>query len=112
MENLLSGHFFYNYFTPNFSHRYFSELLFLVGDGKINKIHQQKLKSGDRLWALEITNWKLRFYGKLFCIRQTFQLSLFCRVSLADLCALLKNTFKKTSEANLGPPQHLTYSFL
>ena len=101
MENLLSGHFFYNYFTPNFSHRYFSELLFLVGDRKINKIHQQKLKSGDRLW-------KLRFYGKLFCIRQTFQLSLFCRVSLADLCALLKNTFKKTSEANLRPPQHLT----
>ena len=32
-----------------FSKRYFSELLFLVGDRKINKIYQRKLKPGDRL---------------------------------------------------------------
>ena len=30
--------FYYNYFTPNFSNQYFSELLFLVGDRKIRKI--------------------------------------------------------------------------
>ena len=38
----------------------------------------------------------------------------FC-VSLADLCALLINTFEKlpiiNSEANLRPPQHLQGSF-
>ena len=37
-------------------------------------------------------------------------------VSLAELCALLINTFEKlhliNSEANLRPPQHLTRSFL
>ena len=44
----------------HFLNRYFSELLFLAGDIKINKIYQRKLKPGDRLWALEITHWKLR----------------------------------------------------
>ena len=56
----------------SFSKRYFSELPFLVGDRNLNKIYQQKLKYGDRLWALEIIHWKLRLYGKLFCMRQTF----------------------------------------
>ena len=56
MENLLKGYFSYNYFTPIFSNRYFSELVFLVGDWKINKIYQRKLKPGDRLWALVITS--------------------------------------------------------
>ena len=75
MENLLNGYFYYSYFTLNFSNRYFSEFLFLVGDRKISKMYQRKLKSGDRLWALEITNWKLRLYGKEFCVRQILQLS-------------------------------------
>ena len=46
--------FYYNYFTPNFSNQYFSELLFLVGDRKIRKIYQRKLKSGDRLWRSKL----------------------------------------------------------
>ena len=108
MENLLNGYFYYNYFTPNFSNWYFSELLFLVGGRKINKIYQQKFKSGDRLWALEITLWKLRLYVKLFCTGKT--------LPLADLCTLLINTFEKlpliNSEANLRPLQHLKWSFL
>ena len=73
----------------------------MVGDRKINKIYQRKLKSGDRLWALDITNWKLRLYGKLFYIRQTLQLSQFFRVSLAaDLCALLINALEKLNNFN------------
>ena len=77
MKNLLNGYYCYSYFTPNFLNQYFSELLFLVGERKINKIYQRKLKPSDRLWALEITHWKLRLCGKLFCIRQTSQLSQF-----------------------------------
>ena len=46
-------YFCYNYFTPIFSNRYFSELLFLIGDRKINKIYQRKSKSDNRLWPLE-----------------------------------------------------------
>ena len=42
-------------FIPNYSSRFFSELLFLVGDIKINKICQRKLKPGNALWTLEIT---------------------------------------------------------
>ena len=107
---------FTDYFKPNFSNRHFSELLFLAGDRKINKIYQRKLKSGDKLWALEITNWKFRLYGKLLCIKQTSQLSQFYCLSLADLCALLINIFEKlpliNSEANLRLPQHLKWSFL
>ena len=61
------------------------ELLFLVGDRKINKIYHRKLKSGDRVWTLEIIHWKLSIYGKFLCIRQTLQISQFYRVSLADL---------------------------
>ena len=81
------------------------------------KNHQNistKIKSGDRLWVLETTLWKLCFYGKLFCIRQNLKLSQFCRVSLDDLRALLINTFEKlpliNSEINLRPPQHLKSS--
>ena len=66
-----------------------------MADRKTNKIYQRKLKSGNRLWALEIILWKLRLYGKLRCIRQTLQLSKFYRVSLADLCVLLIDTFEK-----------------
>ena len=55
-------------------------------------------------------------YGKLFCIRQTLHLSQFYRVSLADLCALLINTFQKlpliNPQANLWPSQNLKWSFL
>ena len=80
----------------------------LSGDRKINKIYQPKLKSGNELWALEIIHYKLRLYGKLFCIRQTLQLLQFYRVSVADLCVLLINTFENlpliNSEANLQPP--------
>ena len=80
----------------------------LSGDRKINKIYQPKLKSGNELWALEIVHYKLRLYGKLFCIRQTLQLLQFYRVSVADLCVLLINTFENlpliNSEANLRPP--------
>ena len=47
MEHLLNSCFYYNYFTPIFSNLYFLELLFLVGDKKINKIYQSKLKSAD-----------------------------------------------------------------
>ena len=98
-----------------FSNRYFFELLFLVGDRKINKIYQRKLKFGNRLRALQINHWKLRLYGKSFCIRQNLQLSQFYRVSIADLCALLINIFEKlpliNSEINLRPPQHLKWSF-
>ena len=98
-----------------FSNRYFFELLFLVGDRKINKIYQRKLKFGNRLRALQVTHWKLRLYGKSFCIRQNLQLSQFYRVSIADLCALLINIFEKlpliNSEINLRPPQHLKWSF-
>ena len=107
MENLLNGYFYYNYFTQNFSNQYFSELLFLVGDRKVNKIYQRKLKSGNRLWALGITFWKLRLYGKLFCLRQTLQLSQFYRLSPSDLCALLIKLPLINSEANLRPSQHL-----
>ena len=57
MENLLNGYFYYNYFTPKFSNWYFSELLFLVSDKKINKIYQREWMW---LWTLEITLWKLR----------------------------------------------------
>ena len=115
MKDLLNGYFYYNFFAPNFTNQYFSELLFLVGDRKINS-YQRKLKSGDRLWwALEITFWKLRLYGILFRIRQTLKPSQFYRVS-ADLCALLINTFKKllliNSEVNLRPSQYLKWSFL
>ena len=68
MGNFLHGYSYHNYFTLDFSDQYFSELLILVNDRKINKTYQQKLKSGDILWAVEITHWKLRHYGKLFCI--------------------------------------------
>ena len=54
MENLLNGYFYYNYFTKNFSNRYFSELVFLIGNRKNNKIYRQKLKSGDRLWRSKL----------------------------------------------------------
>ena len=54
MENLLNSYFYYNYFTPNFSNRYFSKLLYLVGDRKINKMYQRKLKSGDGLWRSKL----------------------------------------------------------
>ena len=64
IENLLNG--YYNYFTLNFSKRYFSELLFLVGDRKINKIYQLKLKPGDRLWVLEITLGNYVFMANYF----------------------------------------------
>ena len=66
LENLLNGYFYYNYFTSNLSNRYFSEVLFLVSDRIINKVYQRKLKSGNRLWKLEITHWKLRLYEILF----------------------------------------------
>ena len=46
---------------------------------------------------------------------QNLQLSQFYRVSLADLCALLINTFEKLPlinlETNVRPPQHLKLSF-
>ena len=58
MENLLNGYFYYSYFTPKFLKIYFSELLFLAGDRKLNKIYQRKLKAGDRLWTLEIAHSK------------------------------------------------------
>ena len=74
---------------------------FLAGDRTINKIYRQKLKPEDRLWALEINHWKLRLYGQLFCIRQTSQFSQFYRVSLADLYALLINTFEKLHHLKL-----------
>ena len=71
---------------------------------------------GKLLKLLEIACWKLCLYRQLFCIRQTSQLSQFYRVSLAELCALLINTFEKlnliNSDANLQPPQHLKLSFL
>ena len=95
------------------SRRKFTERLFLllVGYRKVNKIYQWILKLGDRLWALEITHWKWRLYGELFCIRQTLQLWQFYRMSLAALWALLVNIFEKlpliNSEVNLRPPQHL-----
>ena len=88
MENLLISFFKLNYFIPNFSNQYFSKFLFLVGDRKINKIYQRKIKSDDKLWALKITHGELRLYEKLFCTRQTLQLP--HGVSLADLCALIK----------------------
>ena len=53
-ENLLNFFFYYYNFTPNISNWYIKVLLFLVGNRKINKIYQGKLKSADRLWALEI----------------------------------------------------------
>ena len=116
LQNLLNGCFYYYYFTPNFLNWYFFELLFLVGDRKIIKIYQWKLKSGDWLWVLETAFWKLCFYGKLFSIRQNLKLPQFYRVSLDDLRALLMNTFKKlpliNSEINLRPPQHLKWSWL
>ena len=46
----------YGKFSERLFLLYFLEFLFLVGDRKINRIYQRKLKSGDRLWALEITN--------------------------------------------------------
>ena len=46
----------YGKFSERLFLLYFLEFLFLVGDRKMNKIYQRKLKSGDRLWALEITN--------------------------------------------------------
>ena len=54
MKNLLKDFFYCSSFTPNFLNRYFSELLFLAGDIKLNKIYQLKLTPGDRLWELEI----------------------------------------------------------
>ena len=54
MNNLLKDFFYCSSFTPNFLSRYFSELLFLAGDIKLNKIYQLKLTPGDRLWELEI----------------------------------------------------------
>ena len=79
MEHLLNSCFYYNYFTPIFSNLYFLELLFLVGDRKINKIYQSKLKSADRLWAANY------FAEGRFCNSHSWT------VSLAVLCALLKN---------------------
>ena len=75
MQNLLNSYFYYNSFTQNFLNGFFSELLFLAGDRKVNKIYQRKLKPGDRLWGLETDYWKLCFYGQLMYIRQTSQLS-------------------------------------
>ena len=95
MENLPNGYFYYSYFTPSFLNRYFSELLLLAGDKKINKNYRQKLKPEVRLWALEITHWKLHLYGQLFCIRQTSQLSRFYPMSQAELCASLITSFEK-----------------
>ena len=86
--------------------------LLAVGD----RLATDRLRLGDRLWALEIAYWKLCFYGQLFCMRQTSQFSQFYRMSLAELCALLINIFEKlhliNSEANLRLPQHLNSSFL
>ena len=97
-----------------FWNRYFSELE--LGDRKISKPYQGKLKSGHRLWAFEIIYWKLRLYGKLFCIKQTLQLSQFCRVPTADLCASVIDTFGKipliNSQGNLQPLQHLKWIFV
>ena len=76
---------------------------FLSEDRKINKIYQQKLKSDIRLWALEISYWKLRLYSKLFCLIQTLHLSHFDRVSLANLCVLLINIFEKLPLINSTP---------
>ena len=59
MENLL------NDFTPKFSTHFFSELLFLVGERKINKIYQRKSKSADRLWVLAIIHWIFCLHEKL-----------------------------------------------
>ena len=105
VKNLVNGYFYCNYFTPNFSNRYFSELFFLVGHKKINKIYHERLS------ALEIIHWRLRLYGNLFCIGQTLQLSQFYHVTLADLCALLINIFEQlpliNSKVNLRLPQHL-----
>ena len=116
MENLLNDYFCYSFFISNFLNRYFQELLFVAGESKINNIYQRKLKLADRLWALEIAYLKLCPCRQLFCIRQSSQFSQFHRVSLADLCALLINTFEKlrliNSEANLRPSQHLKRSFL
>ena len=53
-KNLPNG-----YFTPNISNKYFSELLFLAAEKKINKVYQWKLKPGDRQWVFEIAPWKL-----------------------------------------------------
>ena len=96
MKNLLNG-------FSNFSNRYFSEPPFLSEDRKINKIYQQKLKSDIRLWALEISYWKLLLYSKLFCLIQTLHLLHFDRVSLANLCVLLINTFEKLPLINSTP---------
>ena len=51
MENLLNGYFYYKFF---FEPMFFRTPI-LVADKKINKTYQRKIKSGDRLWALEIT---------------------------------------------------------
>ena len=48
MGNLLNGYVYYSYFTPDFSDKYVSKLLFLALDRKFNKIYLQKLKPGDR----------------------------------------------------------------
>ena len=114
MEHLLNSYFCYNYFTLNFLNRYFSELPSLVGDRKINKMHQRKVKPGVRLWALGIIHWKLRLYGKLFCIRQTSQLSVLPCITSLHVCFTDKYLQKLpliNSEANLRPPQHLKWNF-
>ena len=100
MEHLLNSCFYYNYFTPIFSNLYFLELLFLVGDRKINKIYQSKLKSADRLWA----------YCKLFCIRQILQLSQLDCVTSCPVCFTEKLPLI-ISETNLRPMQHLKWIF-
>ena len=48
MGNLLNGYVYYSYFTPDFSDKYVSKLLFLALDRKFNKIYLRKLKPGDR----------------------------------------------------------------
>ena len=100
MEHLLNSCFYYNYFTPIFFNLYFLELLFLVGDRKINKIYQSKLKSADRLWA----------YRKLFCIRQILQLSQLDCVTSCPVCFTEKLPLI-ISETNLRPMQHLKWIF-
>ena len=66
--------------------------LFLVGDRRINKTYQPKLKSVDRFWVLGITYWKLSL-GNTHSFTVCYQLT-----SVLYWTIPLKNTFNKLSQ--------------
>ena len=119
MEDLLNCYFCYSY-CYKFCYTFFEQIFFRTPSSGWRYKNQQNLSTKIETWrqiegarnnSLEITSLRAIILHIL-----TSQLSQLYRVSLADLCDLLINTFEKlhvtNSEPNLQPPQHLKLIFL